>query len=290
MRPEEMTNWMPHRGRNVLIDRYEDAGEQAGTGWLSVDAGDPLGRDVFLVRGPAGLRYSPFFLVEHVALTSLLIVRREMGEGRLAYFSAVSRFQRHADAGAGAPLVSHVARGRDRGDFRAFGGEVLTETGVKLLTVDIMAFLAPRGSRPPASPVHGNGFPRPDPTLFPGLPPPLVLLGGPDFDRAVFPHDHPLAEGHFPGSPTMMGMAQWLCVAERAALLAPPDPGVVRGSGAVRTPDGRPVAEVNGLAVSVEKGPDGRVLDFEVLETKRVTFRERVMAGDAYVVTFVAGE
>jgi 3-hydroxymyristoyl/3-hydroxydecanoyl-(acyl carrier protein) dehydratase len=289
MLPEEMFTWMPHRGRNVLIDRYEDTGPASGMGWLTVAGGDPLGRDVFIVNGPSGPRYSPFFLVEHVALTSLLIVRHEMGRGRLAYFSTVSKFRRHGDAAPGTPLVSRVSRGRDRADFRAFNGEVLTEGGARLLEVDIMAFLAPRGSLPAAAPARDDGFPRAEPMAFPGLPPALVFLGGPDLDRAVFPHDHPLAEGHFPGSPTMMGMAQWLCVAERAAVLAPAGTSEMRGSGTVLTPDGRPVAEVNGLVVSVTKSPDGRVLDFEPLETKRVTFRERIMAGDGYVAGFAPG-
>ncbi|MHC4470782.1 MAG: hypothetical protein ACYS99_07435, partial [Planctomycetota bacterium] len=117
---EQMLEYMPHRGRNVLIDEFEDTGTMAGRGLLSIGEGDPLGRDLFLARGPDRLRYSSFFLVEHAALVSILILREEMGGGRLAYFSTISRFAWRGDAAAGTPLVSQVSRGRDRGEFRAF--------------------------------------------------------------------------------------------------------------------------------------------------------------------------
>ncbi len=282
MTPEEMLEFMPHRGRNVLIDRYEDGAPGSGTGWLRVGEGDAAGRDIFFQRAAGGPRYSHFFLVEHVALTSLLIVRHEMGQGRLAYFSTVSRFEWRGDAGAGEALVSRVSRGRDRGDFRSFRGEVATADGRPLLAVDIMAFLAPRGSLPPASPAKDD--PAPPGGRFPCLDPWLVFTD--DRGRGHFAHGNPLGEGHFPGSPTMMGMAQWLAVAERAAGLAPAGGSEITGSGAVTKPDGRPVTEVDGLAVRVEKDTDGRVLEFTPLSTRRVTFRERIMAGDDYAVHF----
>jgi hypothetical protein len=84
----------------------------------------------------------------------------------------------------------------------------------------------------------------------------------------------------------MMGMAEWQAVAQRAAVLAPPGTVEIAGAGAVTTPDGRPVAEVDGLRVRVAKDAAGRVIDLTPLATRRVTFRERIMAGDAYAVRF----
>ena len=37
---EEMLEYMPHRGRNVLIDDYEDNGEMKGRGHLTISPGD----------------------------------------------------------------------------------------------------------------------------------------------------------------------------------------------------------------------------------------------------------
>jgi len=84
MNHEEMLEVMPHRGANVLIDSYEDTGPTSGRGTLTIGEADPVGRDLFLVLEGGRLRYSAFFLVEHVALNSVLILREDMGGGRLA--------------------------------------------------------------------------------------------------------------------------------------------------------------------------------------------------------------
>ena len=214
MTRDEMLEVMPHRGRNVLIDDYEEAGAGVGRATLTIAPGDPYGRDLFLVREDGALRYSAFFLVEHVALNSVMILRADMGGGRLAYFSAVTGFASHGTAAAGTPLVSTVTRGRDRREFRTFSAEVATADGAPVLSVGFMAYLAPRGERPDtqAAAAAPDGFCRPAPERFPGLDPALVFCGDPDAEGrsgGVYPADHPLCEGHFPGAPVMMGMTQW---------------------------------------------------------------------------------
>lgn len=288
MAGEALLAVMPHRGRNVLIDAYADDGAGAGRGRLAVAPGDPAGRDLFLVRSPEGLRYPEVFLVEHAALVSVMILREDMGGGRLAFFSTVSRFEGRGTAPAGAPLESRVTRGRDRGEFRSFSARIAVAGGEPFLGVDFMAYLAPRGYRPeartdrPEAPAVAA-----EPGLFPCLDPSLAFLGGPERDRGVYPADHPLCEGHFPGAPVMMGMTQWLAVAERASLAVPPgERGEVSGSGSIARLDGRPVVDVAGLRVLAARDPGGRVTDLRILATKRVAFRERIEPGDGYAVAF----
>ena len=288
MNHDEMLEYMPHRGRNVLSDGYEDTGERSGVGRLTIDEGDPAGRDLFLVRGPSGPAYSHFFLVEHVALTSILVLRSEMGGGRLAYFSTINKYRRTGEAAAGTPLRTHVARGRDRREFRSFDARVETEAVEPVLEVSFMAYLAPRGSRPEPSTRESRApdCPAPDPTLFPCLDPSLAFVPDPAAGSecgAVYPADHPLCEGHFPGAPVMMGMAQWLAVAERAALTAGPGASEVKTSGRLETTDGRSVVEVTGLEIAVTRDPAGPVTDLRLLATRRVAFRERILPGDGYL-------
>ena len=203
MRREEMLEFMPHRGRNVIIDDFRATGAGAGEGFLTIAEGDPAGRDLFLVMSPDGPRYSHVFLVEHVALASILCIQPDMGGGRIAYFSKITNYRRQGDAAAGTPLVSRLMRGRDRGEFRAFDAEVATVSGETLLTVSFMAFLAPRGAPLPGreEPIEDLDWAAPDPTRFPCYPAPMVLLA-PAADgtppRAVYPGDHPLCAGHFP--------------------------------------------------------------------------------------------
>lgn len=291
MKHDEMLEFMPHRGRNVVIDDFKATGENAGQGYLTIAEGDPAGRDLFLVSGPGGLRYSHVFLVEHVALASILCIQSDMGGGRIAYFSKITKYERKGDAAAGTPLVSSLTRGRDRGEFRAFDAEVSTVAGEPLLTVSFMAFLAPRGAPLPVrdEPAEDLDWASPDPSLFPCYPAPLVLLAPPVDGvppRAVYPEDHPLCAGHFPGAPVMMGMTHWQAVAQAAAFAAPLGKSVVSGSGELTRVDGRVVVEVVGLAVEVTKTESGQVTDLRVLSTKKVAFRERVLPGDGYIASF----
>ncbi len=291
MRHDEMLEFMPHRGRNVVIDDFRATGECAGEGFLTIAKGDPAGRDLFLVSSPEGLRYSHVFLVEHVALTSILCIQSDMGGGRIAYFSKITKYERKGDAPAGTPLVSRLSRGRDRGEFRAFDAEVSTIAGEPLLTVSFMAFLAPRGAPLPAreEPIEDLDWVRPDPGSFPCYPASMALLAPPADGvppRAVYPGDHPLCPGHFPGAPVMMGMTHWLAVAQAAAFSAPIGRSVVSGSGALTRTDGRVVVEVAGLAVEVEKNGDGQVVDLRLQKTKKVAFRERVLPLDGYIANF----
>jgi 3-hydroxymyristoyl/3-hydroxydecanoyl-(acyl carrier protein) dehydratase len=293
MNREEMQAYMPHRGRNLLIDEFRDRGEGEGEARLTIDEGDPLGREIFLARGPEGARYLPVFLVEHVALASLLVIRDEMRGGRLAYFSTISRFTAHAEAPAGREIRSRVSRGRDRGEFRSFTGRVETADGDQVLEVGIMAFLAPRdtmatGPAVPREKGEAPGGRAADPELFRGLHPSAVFVSprGAAAPGGTYPPDHPHVPGHFPGAPVMMGMAQWLAVAQAAALTAPPGRSELSGSGLLARADGAPVAEVSGLRIAVERREDGRVLDLGLLATKRVAFRERIVPGDSYTVAF----
>lgn len=294
MNREAMLAYMPHRGRNVLIDEFEDLGRGKGRARLTVDGGDPLGRDLFLVRGPDGLRYSQFFLVEHAALCSVMILREEMKGGRLAYFSTISRFRARSHPRAGIPLVSEVRRGRDRREFRTFRASLSTAEGEPVLEVDFMAYLAASGARPEEGregPRPGE-FPPPAEDRFPCFAPSMVFVGGPDGEGrwgGVYPADHPLAEGHFPGAPVMMGMTQWLAVAQRAALGAPSGSSRVAASGRLAASDGRSVAEVSGLVIETVKDGEGRIRDLRLLGTKRVAFRDRILPGDAWVVEVTGG-
>ncbi|MEN8149293.1 MAG: hypothetical protein ABFS86_05685 [Planctomycetota bacterium] len=291
MNREEMLSIMPHRGRNVLVDEFELLEPGAGRATLTIAPGDPQGRDMFLVRDGDRLLYCAPFLVEHVALNSILILRDDMGDGRLAYFSAVTKFEAHEVAEAGTPLVSNVIRTKDRRDFKAFRAEVETADGRPVLSANFMAFLAERGAaldtatqaKPP------EGFCCADAERLPCFDPCLAFCGDTDAEGrcgGVYPEDHPLCEGHFPGAPVMMGMTQWLAVAQRGALDAPAGESEILGDGALTLADGTPVLDVSGLRAAVHKDVDGNVASLRILATRKVAFRGMVFPGDAFTATF----
>lgn len=282
MTRDEMLEIMPHRGMNILIDDYLETGESA-EGRLTIDEGDAEGRDIFLARGRGGLRYLPYFLVEHVGLAALMAIRAEMGGGRLAYFSKVSRFVGHAEAPAGATIRSLLTKGRDRGDFRSFSAEVLAD-GVHVFDVGIMAFLAPLDGDLPGRFVEDapTGYPAGDPGVFPSLHPAMAFVSGETEASGVYPSDHPHVPGHFPAAPLMMGMAQWMAIVEALALLAPVGESEVSGSGRLVISDGRVATDAKGMRLAVSRADDGRIADFRLLSTRSVSFRESISPGDRY--------
>lgn len=288
-----LEGFLPHRGTNLLIDAVESESTVRGETSLRVERGDALGRDVVLRSGPGGEEFvGEVFLVEHLALGAICVLKQELAPGHIFFFSSVSGFRFAELARAGERLSGAVVRKKDRGAFRRFEVCLSGEGGREICSGEIMAYAAPvETARDEASsvdePPGGEPVTR---SLFDWKDERLVLL-----DRLVektergakfscsYPRDHVLVPGHFPGNPVMMGVVQWQAVADaawayaRAAGLE----GEHRFSGSLARPGGGAVAEVKGLAMDLGESP-------VIRSVRRVSFRETARPGDALIVEVAA--
>ncbi len=306
---------LPHRGMNLLIDAartVREGGEVRGQSRLRVAPGDPSGRDIFLCWGDdgdggAGVLPGPA-LIEHLALNAINVMKPEMGPDEIAFFSLVSGFESARETAPGEALTSEVVRKRDKGNFRRFDGVVRGADGSAVATAEIMAYAGPpvvadrrATSKLAAPPVVGKLRPV-DKALFPWKPREMVFVDelvdiADDRAEATFryayPNDHAFCAGHFPGNPVMMGVTQWIAVADAAAFLAlerveageaPPGGDLWRADGEIVRESGALVAEVRALVFSSRTRKGGPVGPVRIVKTRRVGFRDLVRPDETIFV------
>ncbi|MCU0723860.1 MAG: hypothetical protein MUC63_09650 [Planctomycetes bacterium] len=297
--PDEIRERIPHRGRNLVVDRIEFRemdGVLKARSELRVSPGDPAGRDLFL-QGPEGRQtYMEFVLVEHMALTSSVHIAPFMGSGKIAFFSTITNFESCGPVPAGEPVEALIeAQGR-KGPFHrslcrltkgcAGPGEIRTE--LMAAVVDPKPGTRVEGEKKTVAP-PAVVEPRPvDRALFAYKAPSMVFLDeetaleretGMLTARYLYPADHPFTVGHFPGNPVMMGVTQWAGMMDGALWLLHrlgKPPGTYAAEGEILRADGALITEVKGL--EFEAGGPGAVP--RLLRTRRIGFRDMVRAGE----------
>jgi 3-hydroxymyristoyl/3-hydroxydecanoyl-(acyl carrier protein) dehydratase len=303
---------LPHRGLNMLIDAFRSISvgdQQVGQARLTVRPDDAVGRGIFLRSSSSGPVVIECALAEYLALCAICVLRPEMADDEIAFFSVISDFERVREARAGEVLNGEVKRLRDKGRFRRFEGSVRGDDGSPIATAEIMAYTASatesaqdrrestRLLRPPkvsiSRPVDRSSFAwkRPE-MLFVDD----VIDIAPDLSEATlrytYPPDHPFCRGHFPGNPVMMGITQWIAAADAASWLAieraragapaacdgrwQADVDIVRESGS-------PVAEMKQMSLAAASDGHGG-LPAAIHQTRRVGFRDQVRPGESLYI------
>jgi 3-hydroxymyristoyl/3-hydroxydecanoyl-(acyl carrier protein) dehydratase len=298
-RGEDFKAYLPHRGPNLIIDAIDITGvglDRVGLSSVTIASGDEAGRDVFLQTGPeGGLSVNEFAMVEHIALTSSVMIFRDVGDGKVAFFSTIKNFRRHASLRwpQGVVMSAEVNPLPGKKAFRRSKGIMRGPDGAEALSVQIMAVIMDRAasgdldggkvSTPPAvEPISDV-----DLSLFTYKPASMVFVThetafDPDGSvltaRYKYPADHPFTAGHFPGNPVMMGVMQWAAVLDGALCLVHRmgwGPGRFRADGELLRQDGSVICEVKGMVFSWEGPGQSPTL----LATRRIGFRNVVNAG-----------
>ena len=303
---------LPHRGRNLIIDRdecYYEGEDPFGSSTVMLAPGDPAGRDIFL-RGSSsgsGQAIMEFAFAEHAALSAICVLRRlcnGLGEDDVCYFASITNFTSEREAPAGEALRCFVSRKADKGPFRRFSGKMSLEGGEAVAKMDITSFTLRGSEEEPremlkagelvkaemSEPVDHAKFAWKDPSMV--FVDEMISIdpGGRTAGFSyTYPGDHPFTAGHFPGNPVMMGVTQWMTVSDSAAWLAGElvrrgeiDPGErkLRCSGELLRDDGTVVAEVKGTVKRMTLGPGGELGAPQLLANKRVVFRDMVRPGE----------
>ncbi|MHC4599301.1 MAG: hypothetical protein ACYS47_09880 [Planctomycetota bacterium] len=289
--PEEIKGCIPHRGRNLVVDRiefFDEDGQLKARSFLTIGLEDGAGRNLFLHRGDSGPMYSEFVLVEHVALTSSVVIAPDTGRGAIAFFSTITNFSAGPAIPAGEPLEAVVTFLGRRGPFFRSRCSIGLAGSAEETRVELMAAVVEDGARmegdrkavdPPriveTRPVDRDLFPHKDPSLvFVDEECALEVETGALVAKYTYPPTHPLVPGHFPGNPVMMGVTQWAGMLDAAIWLAhrlERPSGIHCADGAILRGDGTLITEIRGMEFDTRGDGAPRVL-----KTKRIGFRDMV--------------
>ena len=249
---------LPHRGVNLILDRAEISSDgQHARSYTRIIPGESRGRDLLARMANDGAAFYEPFIGECLALTGIpLIHDRLAAAGQTAVFSMVSRVSVPANAPLHGELVCDARIIRDRAGFTVYACKAYAKD-VLVLDAEVMsgaAILKDIGAAPirplpdpTGTPIDRSAFVWKDPRL-------VFVERCTRFDapnrRAIFEatyrDDHPFVPGHFPGQPVMMGMCQWIAIADAAWILRQQlnHPGAFAVNGTVSRPDGTQVLDV----------------------------------------------
>lgn len=307
---QDLIKYLPHRGRNLLLDTVDRSetpkGPQAEIS-LEIRQPDPAGRDIFLEKDLSGNAvYSPYMFSEFLALGSIVLLT-DLPPGTIAYFSTITNYKRHASVPASGPLRGTTVRNKDRGLFKRFTGKILDAAGGTAAETDIMAFafnpdeesdeaekkITEKPAARQQTPIDKSQFSwKPAEMVFVDEIADLNLAESTGLFRYTYPQDHPFVEGHFPGNPVMMGITQWIGCADAITCLAheiakqegSPAAGkeiyTVCASVEMIRPDGTVACEVKNLKLNLHNKGKESVPYAELIQTKRVGFRDIVRPND----------
>ncbi len=301
----EFERYLPHRGRNMIIDSISITGRgdgRVGLSSLSFSGPDAEARRIFLQKSGGRDVVSEFAMVEHIALTSSVMIFRDIESGKAAFFSTITSFERDPgfEPAAAEGLRGRVVPLKGRGAFHRSKGVLLDRTGAEAVSVEIMAVVMDRGStgsgetakfleKPMACegpPIDRSAFPYKQSDFVFVDSECLLYEAGPGLTaRYTYPLDHPFCEGHFPGNPVMMGVAQWAAALDASAWLARRagvGRGLVSADADIVREDGAAVCEIRGLVFQWE-GPDSADAP-KIISTRKIGFRDVIKAGDTVFV------
>ncbi|MFH1707225.1 MAG: hypothetical protein ABIF71_04845 [Planctomycetota bacterium] len=270
--PATLLESLPHRFENVVLDRmerWEEDGMPAGAGELTIRAGDPAGRDLFLVRGPGGPVYYPYILIEFYALSAIILMEEKVRAGLTAVFSQIRKVEMTGTVPAGAAIRGTVRLKSITSGFYRFQG-AMSADGRDFASLEIMAYGVDFKQAAPSREGDMKKVPVPpamnegpvDRSLFAFKDPGLVFADRiHSVDAAnrrlvtafTYPPTHRLTRGHFPGNPIMMGVCQVAMVSDAVQLAAAAFGGTgrVQADAEIMRTDGTLVCEVKGLQLDI---------------------------------------
>ncbi|MDA3961181.1 MAG: hypothetical protein PF961_10350 [Planctomycetota bacterium] len=292
----ELEAYLPHRGCNLLLDDLTiNADSTKGVGNVCIAADDPHGRSIFGRDDGAGNRcWQEPFLAEILALAGVSLLKERLAaEGKEGVYSAISRVKCHGLARMDIPLEATAIISRDRGGFTQFTGGLLQD-GRSVMEGEFMSGRAPLDevASKPAQP--GDGVSGEALTADFGWKDPRMCFvddvrswnaeTGEIACGYTYPVDHPFVPGHFPNAALMMGVTQWLAIADAAVEAATRlgTTGDLKVSGAVKRATGNSVVDVRDLVLGWDQGVP------VIRSTNRIAFREPVRPGDGLIAEITA--
>jgi 3-hydroxymyristoyl/3-hydroxydecanoyl-(acyl carrier protein) dehydratase len=302
---------IPHRFENLLIDscKFSEEGDAIeGVLQIKIAPGDKLGRDAFTKEKTKDVRtVLEAFFMEILALGSI-VSTGQIPKGSLALFAGVSDFKKMGDMLVGEQVTGRVKKIRAKGAFLKYAGALYNEQNEMIASGNMMAFYAK------VSDLTGNDVGSKEQVREPGVPvslnkeglykaPEMFLVDAlveidPDSlalcCKYTYPKDYFLVKGHFPGNPIMMGVMQWMAMADAGYVLAQylAEKGRVgryqiKADAKVLKENGAVAAEAKGILLQVYKNDNEYLDQVEIIETKKLLFKDMIKPGETVYIKFI---
>jgi 3-hydroxymyristoyl/3-hydroxydecanoyl-(acyl carrier protein) dehydratase len=299
---DQIKEAIPHRYENLLLDSVTiQESEQSLSGQLSLTIYDQdrEGRDIFLAELQRNKKYLALpVYAEIMALVSIVSSRSRLIEGYTSIFAGISNFNVYDFHAENKELTGSMALVSDRKGFYKYEG-FLEANGKRLCDGCLTAFYTPTQNLvqkdesdlqlidvPAMSAVSKeNRAKRPDMFICDGL----NLVESDSFiAQYTYPTDHALVKGHFPGSPLMMGIMQWMCAEDSlcAYLEASNQTGQSRYLCSFKLQDryGRAVADIMDIECEAFINTEHCVNQVYSRSVKKILFKKIIQPGETVYI------
>jgi 3-hydroxymyristoyl/3-hydroxydecanoyl-(acyl carrier protein) dehydratase len=295
---EEITNLIPHRFENILLDEvevYKEGEIQKGRLKLKIDENDTLNRNVFF-KEVAGEKciIEPVYM-EILALSAIIIMS-PLAKGITVYFSSINAYKKSKDIKLGEMLVGEIQAVKAKGDFHKFNGVIMNEKGEEIMSGSLMAFamdenvdMGDAEKKQVEVPVEKMNEIISDDQMawkskYMKFADEIVDISEDSIVvKYTYPEAHILTKGHFPGNPVMMGVSQWKTAVEAIGVFVGKQTKlsgnvVVTADVEIVKSDGVVASEVKRCVCSGEAGKG--MMPMSVDSVKRVLLRDIVRPND----------
>lgn len=300
----DITDRLPHKHENVLLDSIQyNESDNSVTLSLTIPNNDPLHRQIFTERlqtnQPKTIISTVF--TEIMALASI-VHASPLPPNTSVFFASITDFELHQNHIASQPLTGKVTHTLTKRNFVKYKGHLTTESNQPIASATVMAIYTDSQPSTTTTTDQPNQLPpqncdvKTDQSHWHRdnqfIVSDRLILSDPTTGsfstEYTYPIDHPLTRGHFPDLPVMMGVQQWLGVADACLTHA----HHTNQSGHNQRTVNATIYKSNGTIVSeisdctVRFGHNtGDSPDYAyITKTKKVAFKQMVVPGETIII------
>ena len=292
-----------HRYENLLIDKItmEKLDDAKGELETCISEDDPLNRQLFLGQNRSSdtVILTPIFM-EILALASITCSGK-VGTDQIVFFTGINNFERFNDLLINQPCKGSINKLSEKKGFLKYKGELRTSDNQTAATGVMTAYFMQqtdtnnddstkkRLERPDCDfdyEINKSNYSKSHWMML--VDQFAMLSDSSGIGRYTYPSNHPLTKGHFPNNPVMMGVMQWMSVADTCCVFAQRQ----HLSGSVHTSCNAVIVNQNNIVIAEFKGVecthfidnDNHQHFSDVIKTNRIVFRSTVIPEDTIYI------
>ncbi len=292
---EKITDRLPHRFENLLLDQCEITAPDTSEFQLHLLPNDPNGRDLFLYDHLSRSSI-PTPLLTEISALACIVSAGKIKPGTFAYFAAITNFSMpDGPFHSSAPIHGTTEKVSDKNGFFKYRFSLSNDQ--HQANGQLMAYYDTTGDsgNAPLDPIDVNddvmsGIKSSTPIpAYKAKAANMTFIQTQHFmteTAALFgyqyPIDHPLIKGHFPNNPVMMGVCQWQMLEDAVAhyftKFGHDGQTTLTCNATIFKSDFTPVCDIKSATLIGQKqGDHWHVYSSSI---KKVMFKQRVLPGD----------